>query len=110
VTRAPAASYALLPQSAGFAQLLEQGSVKVTKWVNVIHLGNMSFNSGGGGDATVISPRVPHRITEQAQEFLILRKIRLPGGLAGWHSLEFVLAPGVPEPDGLPKGAKVRRE
>lgn len=38
----------------------------------------------------------------RSREYLIKRKIRYPAGLAGAHSVRFLLLRGVPEPDGDP--------
>jgi Ca2+-binding EF-hand superfamily protein len=46
----------------------------------------------------------------EAGEFLINRKIRFPAGLAGAHSVKFLLRRGVPEPDGDPGHSDVIAE
>lgn len=43
-------------------------------------------------------------------EYLIHRKIRFPPGLAGGHSVKFLLLKGVPEPDGDPGHSEVISE
>jgi hypothetical protein len=43
-------------------------------------------------------------------EFLIQRKIRYPAGLAGAHSVKFLLLKGVPQPDGDPGHSSVISE
>ncbi|MGO3931242.1 EF-hand domain-containing protein [Rhodopseudomonas pseudopalustris] len=43
-------------------------------------------------------------------EFLIQRKIRYPAGLAGAHSVKFLLLEGVPQPDGDPAHSSVISE
>jgi len=43
-------------------------------------------------------------------EFLINRKIRFPAGLAGAHSVKFLLRLGVPEPEGDPGHSTVISE
>ena len=43
-------------------------------------------------------------------EFLINRKIRIPAGLAGAHSVKFLLRRGVPEPDGDPGHSSIISE
>ncbi|MBI5132041.1 MAG: EF-hand domain-containing protein [Rhodopseudomonas palustris] len=46
----------------------------------------------------------------QSGEFLIQRKIRYPAGLAGAHSVRFLLLKGVPQPDGDPAHSRVISE
>jgi Ca2+-binding EF-hand superfamily protein len=46
----------------------------------------------------------------RAGEFLILKKIRFPGGLAGAHSVKFLLLRGVPAPNGNPGHSTVISE
>jgi Ca2+-binding EF-hand superfamily protein len=109
LSRATAKSYDVLPQAAGLAQLVDQGALKVTKWARVIRVGNDTIYPGGGNDTIVMPPGAKYTVGEQAQELTIVKKIRFPGGFSSMRPLIFVLAPGVPEPDGSPGRSIVRR-
>lgn len=90
VSKAAVKPHAVLPQRAGLARLLDAGALRII------------------GKRPVAGDRAPGETADAVDRpsaFLILKKIRFPGGLGG---VAFQLAPGVPEPEGDPGGACVR--
>lgn len=97
--------YEVLPQEAGLAQLLDEGALEVAGHARVITIGPGPTERGTVGDwARKQGARtVP-------TEFRIVRKMRFPAGLSGAHSVRFILARGVPMPDGSPGHSTVISE
>jgi hypothetical protein len=85
VAPAPVAAYAVLPQAAGLAKLVEEGALQPVYGAD--------FRSKA---ADIAGNQGQHR----PNGFLILRKIRFPAGLYGGYAVDFALMPGVPLPDG----------
>ncbi|MGU3588662.1 hypothetical protein [Methylobacterium brachiatum] len=82
----PVKRYGVLPQEAGLAQLIEEGALKAV---------------GVGRRSTFEADNRPV-VAATASGLLILRRVRLPAGLNGAHSVRFVLGRGVPMPEGSP--------
>lgn len=91
------APYAVLPQEAGMAQLMDEGAI--------VAVGRNTVRQYGGttvvGDAKVIGME-PDAIYFEPRGLRIVKKITMPAGLNGAHSAAFVLGKGVPVPDGDP--------
>jgi hypothetical protein len=83
VSPLPVKRYEVLAQQAGLAQLLDEGTLVATG-------SSHGFNIDGGKMTPFTMP----------SRFLIVRKTRFPAGLNGAHSVTFVLARGVPMPEG----------
>lgn len=109
VSSLPVAKYAVLPQQAGLAQLLEEGALEVSGTSQVIELGGSRIITPDGGNS-VIKGVGPQAVRTVPSQLRILRKMRFPAGLTGAHSVRFVLARGVPYPDGDPGHSCVRSE
>jgi Ca2+-binding EF-hand superfamily protein len=109
VSPLPVAKYAVLPQQAGLAQLIEEGALEVIGMSQVIELGGTRIITPGAG-GPVVKGVSPHEVHTMPSELRILRKMRFPAGLSGAHAVRFVLARGVPYPDGDPGHSCVRSE
>ncbi len=92
--------YGVLPELAGLAGLIDDGSVKIIATQDVIRVGETEIISGGGADRVILQGNRKARVGRQPSEFLIVKKIQFPAGLGGALSAKFQLAPGVPEPSG----------
>lgn len=89
--------YSVLPQQAGLAQLVESGALSIVAYSNPEIIGRRRT------DQIVVVPEGTKQIFVGApSEFVILKKMRFPAGLTGAHAVHFLLAPGVPLPDGDP--------
>ncbi len=99
VSPAAARPYVTLPHEAGLAQLVEQGTLEVLDRREVVYLNGTRIYLGGGRDTIVAPEGVQPRVSLVPHRFLITKKVTLPVGLRS--GLEFVLAPGVPGPEGL---------
>lgn len=106
VGRLPVASYEVLPQLAGIAQLLEDGALEASGARRVRRFGKLTIV----GNATVTGAEPAHEEYALPGEFRIVKKMRFPAGLSGGHSVRFVLAKGVPMPDGNPGHSEVVSE
>jgi Ca2+-binding EF-hand superfamily protein len=93
VSPLPARRYRVLPQQAGLAQLLEEGALTV---------------AGTSRSILIEGPNITPVTNPGA--FLITRKTTFPAGLNGAHSVRFILARGVPMPDGSPGHSCVIQE
>lgn len=109
VSRSTAERYVTLPAEAGLAQLLDEGALRVIGHKKVVTIGGTQIVLGGGQDTIVAPEGVQPKVSLIPSKFLILKKIRFPAGLGGRHVVEFVLGPGVPEPDGSPGRATLTR-
>lgn len=109
VARVAAKDYAVLPQEAGLARLLEEGALELVGKSQVLILNGTEIVLGDGRDTIILPEGVQPEITMRPTKFKITRKIRYPAGLNGSHSVRFVLPAGVPEPDGSPGHSKVER-
>ncbi|MDH5555835.1 MAG: hypothetical protein OEZ03_00715 [Alphaproteobacteria bacterium] len=101
VSPLPVGPYEVLPQEAGLAQLLDEGA-----------LGPYGKDRSELLETIENSPelsRHPTSFVLGRALLVIQRKIAFPAGLAGAHSVTFVLPPGVPEPDGNPGHSPVIR-
>jgi len=87
VSAAPAAPYTVLPQEAGIARLVEDGSLKPIGSSLVV-----STKSSGPGV----------EIRSEPAAYLITRQIRFPAGLYGGYAVNFLLPRSVPVPEGDP--------
>ena len=108
-SRLPVKPFAVLPQQAGLAQLLESGALQAVGSQQSVTVGNTTIVPGAGADKVIIPRGTRARISRSPSEFLIVKKMTYPAGLYGAHSVTFVLKPGVPEPDGTPGHSRVRR-
>jgi hypothetical protein len=87
------------------AQLLDEGALEVAGHARVITIGPGPTERGTASDwARKQGARTV------ASEFRIVRKMRFPAGLSGAHSVRFILARGVPMPDGSPGHSTVISE
>lgn len=102
VSRLPVAPYKVLPQQAGLAQLLDEGALKARGQTQMLEIGEMrkAQEQKGYTPKPIILP----------EAFVIQRKIAFPAGLAGAHSVTFILPSGVPQPDGSPDHSRVIQE
>lgn len=89
--------YDVLPSEAGIAQLIERGALEPGNFQRARVFGNFTVV----GDVTVTGMKQTDEYL-MPMSFKIVRKIRLPTGLGGAHSVKFVLAKGVEMPDGDP--------
>lgn len=101
--------YTVLPEEAGIADLLDKGALR-TLSTKTVDLATGREIVQGQRDVAV--PAKPSHdkamIVERPNEILILRKIRFPADMNSVWRLKFLLAPGVPLPDGLLSGICVR--
>jgi len=134
----PVKTYAVLPHAAGLAQLVDEGALEVLAERKVYQLGRDTvYEAPDRARPTVSddppsqvgSPPAKHpslrqmapsytlrtfsggrpsKVVSVPSEFRIVRQIRLPAGLRGATS--FVLAKGVPMPDGDPGGVRIVSE
>ena len=100
VSRLPAKRYETLPQQAGLAQLVESGAMRVVGESKHVMVGHTRIIVGDGDDVVVAPKGIQPQVFMVPSRYMILKKIRLPAGLSGAHSAKFILAPGVPQPDG----------
>lgn len=97
--------YAILPQEAGIAQLLDDGAI-VAEGRNLLRrYGTTTIV----GELNVIKVQ-PDETYYQPSRFRILKAITFPAGLNGGHSGNFVLGKGVPLPSGSPGHSCVMEE
>jgi Ca2+-binding EF-hand superfamily protein len=87
VSAAPPTPYAVLPQEAGIARLVEDGSLRPIGSSLVV-----STKSSGPGV----------EIRSEPAAYLITRQIRFPAGLYGGYAVNFLLPRSVPVPEGDP--------
>lgn len=106
VSKLPVKAYDVLPQQAGLAQLLEDGSLVAARTSRVRRYGTTTIV----GDARVEGGGPPSEDDSIGSELRIERKMRFPAGLAGAHSARFILAKGVPVPEGDPGHSTVVSE
>lgn len=92
--------YGVLPELAGLAGLVDDGSLKIIATQDVIRVGQTEIVTGGGADRVILQGGRKAKVGKQPSEFLIVKKIQFPAGLSGALSAKFQLAPGVPEPTG----------
>ncbi len=92
VAALPVQRFAILPQQAGLAQLVEQGALEIFR-------SNQALAISNGGVRKIMLPT----------QLVIRKKMRFPSGLYGGHSTTFILPPGVAEPDGNPGHSRVIR-
>ena len=105
VSSLPVRAYEVLPREAGLAQLLDAGALEAVGRSQVIDFNGVRIIGKGrirGAEGAVASS-IP-------SELRIVRKIRFPTGLAGAHSVAFILGKGVPMPDGHPGHSTVISE
>lgn len=103
VTQGKAEDYAVLPHLAGIAQLVANGSIVPAEsqkqyMVQTKNEGNDVITIvGGGGNDTVTGRGVT--ITTVTSKYKIVKNIdRLPGGMGGALSRDFILAKGIKLP------------
>ncbi|MEQ1866507.1 MAG: hypothetical protein ABL996_17865 [Micropepsaceae bacterium] len=109
VSDVKAARYAVLPQQAGLAQLVESGAIEVSGSDREIRLNGTSIVLGGGDDTIRGAQGQDFETSVVPSEFTIRKQITFPAGLNGGHSVKFILPDGVPEPLGSPGHSKVIR-
>lgn len=109
VSRLPAKPYDTLPQQAGLAQLVEAGALEIAGTSRIVKINNTRVVLGSGSDVVVASDGSQLKAEEIPNRFRIVKKMRFPAGLHGGHMAQFVLAPGVPMPDGSPGHSKVTK-
>lgn len=97
--------FAVLPQAAGLAQLVEEGALEVIGSRRVREFGGTSIV--GDGHVSGATPSAEYRIPG---DYRIAKKMRFPAGLNGGHSVTFILGRGIPYPDGHPGHSKVMSE
>ena len=106
VAALPVRRYEVLPQAAGLAQLLDEGALEVAGEARVIEIGKGAPAFSG----TFQEWARRHGSRTVPTEFRIVKKMRFPAGLNGGHSVRFILAKGVPMPDGSPGHSAVISE
>ncbi len=109
VSPAPAGPYGVLPTTAGLAQLLDAGLLRIAKTSSVFIVNGTKIFTGGGRDTVRVPDDVPVEVKELPTAYLITGKITFPAGLHGAYSTLFLLPHGVPEPEGSPGHSKVLR-
>lgn len=105
VASLPVTAYAVLPSNAGLAQLVDEGALEMLNVRRVHRFGNIRII----GEANVQGVATPDDYAVPS-DFKIIKKMRFPAGLNGGHSVRFVLAKGVPMPEGSPGHSEVLSE
>lgn len=105
LSEAKAAPYVVLPQQAGLAQLIDEGALEIAESSPATIIGPdrrvviVGAKRIAGGESKK-HYNVP-------TELRIVKKTRFPAGLSGAHAIRFILAKGVPMPDGDPGHSRV---
>ncbi|MCB1470277.1 MAG: hypothetical protein KDK08_24725 [Rhizobiaceae bacterium] len=109
VSSRAAALFDVLPQEAGLAQLVESGVLRIVGYTTSLSVrpkdgegGSTQIVMGGGADRIILSDGSKPILRKVPGEYLIVKKMTFPAGLSGAHAAKFVLAPGVPKPQGDP--------
>ena len=71
----------------------------------VVVVNGTEIHLGGGRDTIIAPDGAKPQIVVRPNLFRITRKIRYPAGLSG--AVRFVLAPGVPKPEGSPGSSRI---
>jgi hypothetical protein len=100
VARLAISPYEVLPSYAGLAQLLDDGALEVLNSRRVRRFGNLTVI----GEANVQGLQAPEEYALPS-DFRIVKKTRLPPALQ--PGFRFVLAKGVPMPDGSVGGSAI---
>lgn len=100
-----------LPQEAGLAQLVAEGKIKEEGSKKAVVMPNGPTIIGANPEALMtVSSMKDVRIFELPKAYRVLQPIRLPEGLGGSHATRFIVAKGVPAPEGDPADSCVVSE
>lgn len=119
------ATHAVWPQQAGVARLVAEGALVPLPRQNIkreilesdageVRIGDKTFVPGTGDDLIVMGglhyteEREKTWVGRRPLVYLVTRKVMLPQGLGGAHSLNIVVPEGTPVPDGVGRGVKMQ--
>ncbi len=102
VSRLVPKPYSVLPGEAGLARLVEEGALELVSAQEIVTTDGRRIGRGLGGQFPDGYGDNRARGFGTYREFRILKKIRFPAGLTGRRAMWFLLAPGVPKPEGDP--------
>jgi hypothetical protein len=119
------AAYAVMPQEAGIAQLVQDGiltpladrsiqDIRTADQYGTVVLGDKTVQWSGGDDAVlsddlIYSQEAPGQwVGRKRAEYRVNAAMTLPNGMSGAHLADFLLPPGVPAPLGERGHTRIR--
>lgn len=103
------ARFTTLPQEAGLAQLVESGALEIVGHVQEVEIGGTRVALGEGDRVGGAAPQQLEAYSVPSH-YLVKKQFVYPAGLAGAHSVTFVVPAGAPEPLGSPGHSRVLRQ